>query len=526
MKPPFSDEEAPQKTPVGELKSHGGEEGVFAYVLSRDSGRSPRWIGPVQWSTLGAWLLFSYWIFFGEGRLWAVRSLSVFTGVYAVETAFKTIILPNWLLVSISMAALILALQVVWMRAKVFVSSGQNGWRWSGRKGPVHPGEIVPTLGGSWCRDGRRWFFIAAGFRNQEGKDWLSVQDTRKKPGFLSVASPALGFLLVLIAAAFFINLPVRSFRRDLKKVYAESRSQESGQLEALLRRRPELRPYALYLSTIPACARADCLRKQVEARLEMDSIGPFFGAERAILVRLLILQGRGKMAGKFLQPDGVAAFELAVRTGNHKQARAILSANPAIQLSSRRSEWSLLLLEEGRYERAYAVRKAVKRVGHTYRAIAQEVVTAYMTGRCGEAERNLRWLYAPYDQDQATLKGKAPASGLGALQRAAKTISAHASIAIAFLVDGRTREAQGEWARAEALAQKTGIPGLLDRGRVLVSLLDPAFLARANRLNPENRFLKAAANSAVEHRTSLEETGTEETTGSGNGQPRGHRGP
>lgn len=429
-----------------------------------------------QWIVVGGWILFSLWIFFGSGWKLMVRTMSVFCGVFAEEAAFRVFAVPEWFAVTLIAASLLIVLQVLWARCRTTISTGESGWKWKGRRGPERPASPTWAIGGGWCREaGGRWFFIPKGFTNGDGLDWWKALKQKPKPGLMSAVSPALFFLLLMLAGAFVAAGPFKSFRKDTGTIRWKYGNEGKPAVRKALDRHPELKPYALFVSTLPACAKRACLEKQTTARMEMDSIGPFYGMGRGILTRLLILQGKGRMAEWFSGKYSLPAFELAVRTGKPKRAREILRHNPGIDLKKRGGDLALLFLEEGFYDDALALAKKGKK-NRVYRNLSLLAVAASLAGDCEEVKKNLIYLYLPSSQTRIELGGEVPALGLGALERASKVILEHASRALALMVDGQQTEAESEWSAAEREARAAGIPGVIDRDRVLMELLEGDF--------------------------------------------------
>ena len=449
--------------------------GKFYYSLPLLTRGATGWIDVAQWFVAAGWVLFSWWIFLGSGWRLIVRAMAVFCGVFAEEAALRVVALPEWFAVTLALLSLLVVLQVLWKRCKTSVTSTNEGWKWKGRRGPAEPFSPIWTMGGGWCREERgRWFFIPAGFTDSEGLDWWDALEKKRRRGWMSAASPAFLFLILIVSGAFVAVKPFRSFRNDWGTIRRNYGNEDAPAVRKALKRHPELKPYALYTSTLPACAQNACLKKQLAARMEMNSIGPFYGMERGILIRLLVLQGKARMAVRLSGADSSLAFEVAVRTGNPKRARKILQNNPRINLARRGGDRALLMLEEGRYDEALAVVKRDENP-HVYRNLSLRVVAASLTGECAEVQKNVIYLYFPSNQMRVELHGEASATGLGLLLRASMGSLEHASRAIAMMVDGQQTGAALEWSEAEREARAAGIPGVLDRDRVLIGLLDPS---------------------------------------------------
>jgi hypothetical protein len=131
------------------------------------------------------------------------------------------------------------------------------------------------------------------------------------------------------------------------------------------------------------------------------------------------------------------------------------------------RDEEALLLLEEGRLEEAYdATMRFQEPLGQ--RATVMKGVLAHLTGRCAEAEDLARSLLSPQSFAQVRLDGEVPPTGLGGLLREARAVRTHASYAAGLVLLGQAVSAEAEWKEAERIAERAGMPGLLDVDRVL----------------------------------------------------------
>jgi hypothetical protein len=283
---------------------------------------------------------------------------------------------------------------------------------------------------------------------------------------------------VVLVAAAYGLSRPYARYwdlRVEAYRTFA--RGNESAG-EAIAARHPEFRPWLRYLATLKACREAACLRAQIRDRLELLSTGPFYGADGAVVTRLLILNGRGDLALRLGEGNPVQSFQVAVRLGRVEEARRILSGHPDRSFSRNSGLWALWLLETGRYEEAHALAAGERDIS-SRRPVALLAVTSHLTGRCAQKDELVRRLLAPHALKEARLDGDAPPTGLGALQRAARDISHGASLALGFALLGDGGQAREEWAKAEGLADAAGLPGYLDVDRVLLGLVDPSVAAR-----------------------------------------------
>jgi hypothetical protein len=451
------------------------DNGTFRYFLTLPSGAPPWWLRVAQWFVLVAWLGFTWWVFWGRGFRLIAAAYYPIHGIFTEDLVLRRVILPNWGLVTLALCVLEIWMQGVWMRCLVSVAPGEDGWRWRGRRGPRSVRASVRTMGGAWCSGIERWFYVPRGFVNAAGEDWLKACGGARLPLLtpMRLASPLLGLFLLLLATAYGLQAPLRENRRVRREASWAVRSGDGQRVADLVRHHPEFRPWVRYLSTLPACDQADCLKAQIRDRLEIRSIGPEYGADEATLVRLLILNGRSAMALKLLGPLHPESFQIAIRLDNPRLAEEILGKNEAINPLRNGFSNSTLLLEQGRYEEAFQTLKGPPTTLHQ-RALALYGAMAYLTGRCGEAEESARKLMSPHSLDSVRLDGDAPSMGLGTLQRAAREVRMHASRAMGLSLLDDHRSAAEEWERAEALAEKAGIPGLLDVDRVLLRRVYP----------------------------------------------------
>ncbi len=447
---------------------------------TKRAGR-PAWIRAVQWLVFALWLVFSYWLLLGAGRSHAAAAMRVYHGVFAFETALESVVFPNWALVTLAVAALIGWLQVLWTRYGESVERVDGRWRWTGRRGPAVVEKAVLTLGGAWCRDDRRWHYVPDGLVDGQGKSWCAAacreRAVRLHP--LKAASPVLLFLVVLGAGAYLLQRPVMNYKSAMRAVRRDVFRSRPRALDALLVKHPEFRPFALYLSTLPACTSAACMRAQIAARLEMASIGPDYRADGATLINLLVLNGKGAMAVKLLGTGHLRSFGIAVRTGDLALAREILDAHPSTFAAKNPEADALFLLQEQRYETAYEILSRGS-VDHKHNTMTALAVTAYLSGHCREAAAYNRWLLDPDPSAGVHLYGDAPPTGLGALQRVARDLRWKASYALGLALKGDLAGSAREWREVEQMAGRAGIPGLLDRDRILMRLVNPAAVGGA----------------------------------------------
>ena len=452
-----------------------GAGAPFRYFLARDGGRPPRWIGPIQWTVLTAWLVFSWWLLLGGGRARISAAAYPINGIFADEVGLLSLALPMWGLVTLASAAFVLWSQAVWRRCRTTVAAEAGLWRWTGRKGPAAVEELAPTPGGAWCREGRRWHYVARGFVDDEGNDWLGGTGSPASQLLCArrLMSPLAVLLAIILVGAFLLEKPLRDYRRATKEVTDAAWGNDARRAESLVRAHPPFRPWLRYVSSIKACDQGECLRAQMADRLEMLSIGPEYGADSTSLHQLLVLAGRSALALKIFGPTGRAALDVAVRLDQPARARAILAANDKIRLDQGSAIYWTLLLEEGKIDEAYGL-ASKEGDPRNARALSLRAALAQLTGRCAEAERLARLLMAPDALDQARLEGEAPSTGLGALQRAARSIHVHSSYALGLAILAGPEEARKEWLKARALADAAGIPGALDMERVVLSRLMP----------------------------------------------------
>jgi hypothetical protein len=448
---------------------------TFRYFLTSRSGRPTQWIRLVQWVVLVAWLGFTWWIYWGRGFRLIVATYYPIHGIFTEDLVLRRVILPNWGLVTLALGTLEVWMQGVWMRCLVSIAPGEDGWVWRGRRGPGSVKTLVRTMGGAWCSGGGRWFYVPHGFVNGGGEDWLKCCGGVRAPALSArrLLSPLLALFLLLIALAYGLQAPLRENRRVRGEINWAVRSGDGQRIADLVRLHPEFRPWVRYLSTLPACDQAACLKAQIRDRLEIRSIGPEYGADGATLIRLLVLNGRAAMALKLLGPLHPEAFQIAIRRDNPRLAKEILGKNGAINPLKNGFSNSTLLLEQGRYEEAYQALMGPPTTLQE-RELALYGTMAYLTGHCGEAEECAFKLMSPDSLDSVRLDGGAPPMGLGSLQRAAREVRMHTSRAVGFSLLDDHRSAADEWMQAEALAQKAGIPGLLDVDRVLLRRVYP----------------------------------------------------
>lgn len=450
-----------------------GERPTFAYFLVKAAGRPPRWIRVTQWALFLLWLLFSYWILFGRGAILLSGYFALYHGVFADGVALRAGVLPNWGLVTLALAALVLWLQALWCRCLVRIGEGARGWEWAGRRGPSRPERAVITPGGAWLAEKGRWFMVPKGFVDDQGRDWLLAAGASRIPvvHWRALVSPLSLALAVLLCGVYFLQAPVRDHRRARSRVY-DAVETRGPALQDLLRERPEFRPWVRYLSSLEACDRPPCLRSQIADRIEMRSIGPHFGGDDATLYGLLVVTGRTALLFRVMEPTPRQAFDIAVRLRRPQEARAIQADHPEIR---RRLEGEevLLLLEEGRFDEAHA-QMASRPMDENLMNVAQRATLAHLTGRCEEARSWAAKLLAPASLVQAKLEGDAPSTGLGALQRATRDVKYRAVSALGLAVLGSLRDAVREWAEAERLADASGVPGALDKERILLDLVAP----------------------------------------------------
>jgi len=445
----------------------------YVYFLARSSERAPWWIRAAQWALFLLWLLFSYWIFLGRGHNYLHQYFSVYHGVFADEVALKAGIFPNWGLVTLALAALVLWFQLLWVRCRVRIVKGESGWVWSGRSGPARPERAVLTPGGAWLSEKGRWFLVSKGYVDEEGKDWLLAAGASRLPLFhwRAAASPLTLALLALVAGAYFLQVPVRQHKQSLLAVF---RAFEGGDapLQVAAVEYPDFRPWVRYLSTLATCDKAACLKSQIADRLEMVCIGPTFSGDGGTLLGLLLLTGRAKLVLRALNPSPLQALDIAVRLRRPREARAIIAASPNA-FGKAKEENELLLMEEGRFDDAWRQAEADKADDSLY-SVKQRAVVAHVSGHREEARALAAQLLTPALLRQTRLEGDAPSTGLGALQRAVRDVKHKAAEALGNAVLGDLAQAERDWAEAQRLAGLAGIPGALDRECIYMDLVAP----------------------------------------------------
>jgi hypothetical protein len=448
----------------------------FRYFLNAGSAGPPGWIRVLQWALLLGWCGFSWWILAGKGFQSLQAAYHGFHGVFAAETAVRVSVLPNWALVTLALGALCAWLQALWIRCGWTVRSEAGRWVWEGRRGPSRVERAVPTPGGCWVRDAAGgWFYIPRGLVNGEGREWVRSAAEGASQAFspLAFVSPLLVLLLVLLAAAWTLQAPVRAYREARRMAVSAVGSADPAREERLLARHPEFRPWARYVATLWACDRATCLGEVIRDRLEVMSIGPSYGGDDATLARLLILSGRSALLLRLSGATSLVAFEVAVRNGDPGLARRIFDANPRVR--RRKEAWlvALLLLQEGRAEESYEQAEPLRR-GDTARGLALAGVLADLTGRCDQSGRAARALLRPESLVQARLEGPGSATGLGTLQRAARGVVERSSTAVGMELLGDGVAARRAWREAVELAEAAGLPGLIQVEAILLAGLDP----------------------------------------------------
>lgn len=436
--------------------------------MARPGLRPPIWIRPAQWILLGAWLLFARWICFGEGKSFIASYFYTFYGAFTEEIVWKAAILPNLGLVSVALLALLIWLQVLWQRCRVAVEGAPGAWRWTGRQGPVAPERVARTPGGAWMLARGRWWYMAHGFVGGGGEDFVAATGAPSVPfwHWARFSSPLAILLIVLTSCAWLLQRPIVRDRRLRNEAVRSIR--RDSEAEALVRQHPEVRPWLRYAQSQRGCSTAPCLHDQIVSRLEGWNIGPVFSNEENTLRRLLVLNGWSTLALRLFGSDNRGAVDVWVRLDRPREARQALDRARNRSVSVPRETNALLLTEEGRLEEAYALTEGLPASGDQ-RAVLLRAVLAQMTGRCSEAERRARSLLSPHAFVQARLDGKAPPSGLGGLQRAAREVRVHASYAAGLVLLGQEVAARAEWEIAERLADWAGLPGLLDEDRVLL---------------------------------------------------------
>jgi hypothetical protein len=274
--------------------------------------------------------------------------------------------------------------------------------------------------------------------------------------------------LVVLAVCAWMLNRPLakdRDLRNAAMRVTWSGGEAEAG---AFARQHPQFRPWVRYVESQSGCDTAACLHGQIVTRIEGLSIGPTFSSEDTTLRRLLILNGWSGLALKLFGSDNRAAVEVWVRLDRPREARLILERAPRGRVAGLRDEQTLLLLEEGRLDEAYASASR-SRAPFGQRATAMKAVLAHLTGRCSEADGLAFDLLSPQSLTQVRLDREGFSTGRGALLRAAREVRTHASYAAGLILLGQTVSAEVEWEEAERLAARAGMPGLLDVDRVLL---------------------------------------------------------
>ncbi len=448
----------------------------FSYFLARRGPRPPFWISPIQWVLVAAYFAAAYWITFGRGMVLLSATLQTYHGIFADEVVWRVGIFPNLALSALAVLSLLLWLQIVWDRCRVGVAAKGDGWEWTGREGPKQPRLVARTPGGAWVLGEGRWWYIPRGLVNGAGQDWISASGAPSVSllNWRRFASPLAGCLVLLLASAWAVQTPIRHDQNLRVEIARDFRQGHTADAEALARRHPEFRPWLRYMQTLPGCSEARCLHEQIVARLEGVCIGPFFGGDGAILLRLLALNGWHELALKLMGANTPAARETLIRLDLPDKVRALpRSARDPNDLAKGGME-ATLLLEEGRFEEAYLRVPVEPDGGITQRGAILRGVLASLTGRCREAKKMARLLMAPDSLAQPRLEGDAPPTGLGALQRAARPVRNRASYAAALLLLDHVPEAGAKWREAERLAELAGIPGLLDLDRVLLRRLAP----------------------------------------------------
>jgi hypothetical protein len=449
------------------------EARTFRYFLVRRAGRPPRWIAFGQWAAFAIWLAFTCWIFAGRGERLLSGYYALYHGVFADQVALWTGILPNWGLVTLSLSVLVFWFQALWRRCRIEIRTGPSGWEWAGRKGPALPERAVTTPGGVWLAERGRWFMVPKGFVDEEGRDWLLAAGASRIPVFhwRTLVSPLSLVLVGLLGGVYVLQAPVRSYRQARLRVY-EALESRSPALQGILGEYPDFRPWVRYLSSLQACDKPPCLRSQIADRIEMRSIGPHFGGDEATLYGLLVITGRSALAFRVMEPTPRQAFDIALRLRRPAEARAILNAYPGLNRHRENGE-VLLLLEEWRFLEAHdLVRRA--NLDDNLINVSLRATTAHLTGKCDEARSWAVMLLSPASLVQAKMDWEAPPTGLGALQRAVREVKYRAVSALGLAVLGTVEDAMQEWSEAERLAEASGVPGALDKERILLDLVAP----------------------------------------------------
>ena len=449
-----------------------GSGGRFTYFMARPGPSPPKWIRPAQWALLASWLLFAHWLVAGDGYALLYQSFYNLHGVFAEERIWGDALLPNLGLVSLPLLAMEIWLQVLWQRCRVTVEGEQGAWRWTGRRGPAGVRVFARTPGGAWMEDGTRWWYVAHGFTDGNGRNFLSAAGGRSAPWWhpARFASPLALLLLLLGAGAWTLQRPVAEGRRVRNEVYQTLWMGREAETEAIVRLHPEFRPWVRYMQSQPRCDAARCLHEQIVARLEGLNIGPVYSGDQATLIRLLILNGWSSLALRIMGPLSPESFEIHARLGNVREARLV----PRTRRAKAGAQAVLVLTLEGRLEEALALTEAGKGVEDSQRAVTARAVLCYLSGRCAEADKLARLLMSPQALMQPRLEGDVPSTGLGALQRAARPVMIQTSYAVGLALLGHLEGAAAAWREAQGLATKAGLPGLLDVNRVFLRRVVP----------------------------------------------------
>ena len=328
----------------------------FSYFLARRGPRPPFWISPIQWTLVAAWFAAAYWITFGRGMVLLSATLQTYHGIFADEVVWGVGIFPNLALSALAVSSLLLWLQIVWDRCRVSVAAKGDGWEWTGRGGPIRPRLVARTPGGAWVLGEDRWWYIPRGLVNVARQDWISASGAPSVSllYWRRFASPLAGCLVLLLASVWVVQTPVRHDQKLRVEIARDFRQGHTADAEALARRHPEFRPWLRYMQTLPGCSEARCLHEQIVARLEGLCIGPFFGGDGSILIRLLVLNGWHDLALKLIGAGRPEARETLIRLDLPDKVRALpRSARDPNDLAKGGME-ATLLLEEGRFEEAY----------------------------------------------------------------------------------------------------------------------------------------------------------------------------
>jgi hypothetical protein len=423
---------------------------------------------------VGVWALFSHWITVGRGFEAVVAGFGPVHGLYALGVALTYAVFPALSLVTLALLALVLVLEVLYRRCLAEIEEEPEGrWRWRGRRGPEEIREAVRSPGGWWVRGGGRWHFVSAGYVDGDGRPWRP--EGRRRPwGALALLSPPVLLLAVLLAGSYGLSRPYGRYWELRREAYEAFLAGDTAREAALVARHPEFRPWLLYLSTLRSCRQARCLAEQIRDRLELMSLGPAYGADGATLFQLLLLNGRPRMALVLAGHQPERAFLVAVRLGEVERARELVRRIPSAARKRAQGTWILFLLEDGQADEAYAA--AGRQPDVTLRrSLSLLAVAAHLSGRCEESRRHAALLMTPEILREARLVGEAPATGLGALQRAASEVGRRASVALGLCLLGDTPGARRAFAEAEALAAEAGLSGYLDTDRVLLALVNRA---------------------------------------------------